>query len=149
MSGTGMIDDYANFQDFKNQPWTAHYAIPQYGGLGLDINLAAPLRTDEGFENADVHIDYLMGTIERSYNRDWNQQAVISDLSIPKALIESLEKLLRKWHGEQLTVRYCLLPGEGDPMVIRVEFRHCHAPSENPDRTLSYIAQHLTEALAS
>lgn len=149
LSGKGQIEDYPDFQAFINQPWTVHYAIPQHAGLTIEIKLSAPLRTGEGFENADISIDYLMGEIERSYNRDWNQQATVGDLSIPKALIERLEKLLREWRGERLMVHYCLLPGEGDPLVVWAEFSCCHALPDNPDHALRYIAQNLTEALVS
>ncbi|MBI5531009.1 MAG: hypothetical protein HY918_05960 [Candidatus Doudnabacteria bacterium] len=148
-TGKGSIDDYADFQAFLNQPWTMHYAIPKGGSLAVEIKLPAPLRIGEGFENADIFIDYLMETTERTYTRDWNQQAVVTDLSIPKPLIERLEKLLREWRGERLTIHYCLLPGEGDPLVILVQFSGCLDMPGNPDGALGCIVQHLAEALVS
>ncbi len=149
VSRKGQIEDYPDFKAFLSQPWIVHYSIPSYGGFTLDIKLATPLRTDEGFENVDIDVDYLMGTIERSYTRDWNQQVKIEDLSIPLSLIKSLEKLLLEWGGERLMVHYCLLPGEGDPLAILVEFGDCDTLPDYPDDTLRYIARQLTETFVS
>lgn len=141
-------DNLPDFEDFLNQLWTVHYSIPQYGGLTLDLQLPAPLRT-EGFENVDISIDWLTGIIERSYTRDWDQQAQITDLSIPRPLIERLEKLLREWQGKRLMIHYCCLPEEGDPTIIWAEFSGCHRLPINPDETLQYIAENLSEVLAN
>ncbi|MFA5991372.1 MAG: hypothetical protein WC794_03950 [Candidatus Doudnabacteria bacterium] len=144
------IDGFPDFQAFLNQPWTVHYAIPSYGGFKLDLKLTSPLRTDNGFENVDIFVDPLMGTIERSYTRDWERKPKVSDLSVPEALVQRLEKMLLKWHGERLMVHYCLFPGEGDPLSILVEFSRCERLRlGSPDETLAYITQELTEALAS
>ncbi len=148
MSGKGLIEDYPSFDDFWNQPWTIHYAIPQLGGLTVDLALPRPLRT-EGYENVDIYIDWGMGTIERSYTRDWDQQAQIASLSIPQALIKRLEELLREWQGKYLMIHYSCLPGEGDPTIIWAEFSGCRRLPTNPDETLRYLAGCLSEAVAN
>lgn len=122
--------------------WTTHYAIPSYGGCTLVLTLSAPLRT-EGFENADICVDRLMGTMKRSYTRDWEKVPVTS-LSIPQVLIERLERLLLEWLGERLMVHYCCLPEEGDPSTILVEFSGCQRLLTDPDETLRYIAKRLS-----
>lgn len=139
-------DDYPTFTAFVDQPWTAHYATPQYGDLTIDLILPTPLRT-EGFESIDIFIDYLMKTIERDYARDW-KKVQISDLATPQRLIECLEKILREWQGERLMIHYNCLPMEGDPTTIWAEFSGCRRLPGGPDESLQHIADSLSEVLA-
>ncbi len=147
-SGSGAMDNYPSFSAFWSQPWTTHYAVPLHGGLTLEIKLAQPLRTNEGFESVCTCVDYLMNMVDRSCTRDWNQQVKIENLSIPGPIIKALEKLLILWHGESLTIHYCLLPGEGNPLSISAQFSYCRKLPENADEALRLIAGRLTEAMA-
>jgi hypothetical protein len=141
-------DSNPNFGAFLSQPWTTHYAVPLHGGLALEIKLAQPLRSNEGFESVRMCVDYIMSMVRSSYTCDWNQQAKIDDLSIPGPLITALKELLMLWQGEDLVIHYSLLPGEWDPLSISAQFSYCRKLPENADEALRLIAGRLTEAMA-
>ena len=140
--------DSGDFNVISRLPWTIHYAIPSYGGVRFELKLKTPLRT-EGVENVMINIDWLMRSVDRTFMRDGDQGMRVEDLSLPRRLIECLEKLLIVWQGEDLMVDYCCWPEEGNPTSIMVSFSRCRRLPQCPEEALLLVQKSVSESLAA
>ena len=144
----GSMNDYPDFAGFISQPWTTHYAIPQYGRCAFELKLPEPIK-DGGFESVYIDYDSIMECAERNYCQD-QQEVQITDLRMPRELVECMERLLCEWQGETLFIDYNCSPEEnGDPTTIRIAFDYCSLMPTNPDMALKYVSEKLSEAMAT